>query len=116
MFASFLESADWYKVSYDYIVALLERGVRVLAYNGDYDFIVNWTGSERGPSPPFVMPFPLTHTVTRALEWSGATAYRATTLSAWEVDGEPAGRWRGAGPLTFATIHGAGHMVRALPK
>lgn len=48
---------------------------------------------------------------TDALNWSGANEYRATALSTWEVDGEPAGMWRGAGGLTFATIHAAGHMV-----
>lgn len=34
-------------MSYDHIVALLERGVRVLVYNGDYDLIVNWPGTQR---------------------------------------------------------------------
>lgn len=43
----FRQSYDFFRGSYDYIAALLERGVRVLVYNGDYDFIVNWPGTER---------------------------------------------------------------------
>lgn len=46
------------------------------------------------------------------MDWSGAAAYRATQLQDWLVDGEPAGKWRSASGLTFATIHAAGHMVR----
>jgi carboxypeptidase C (cathepsin A) len=47
-----------------------------------------------------------------ALEWSGADEYANTTAREWVVDGETAGVVRAAGPLTFATISGAGHFVR----
>ncbi|KZV84666.1 alpha/beta-hydrolase [Exidia glandulosa HHB12029] len=92
----FNDSGDFFRGSYDYIASLLERGVRVLAFNGAYDFICNWAGTQRW---------------TDALEWSGSDAYRATKLQDWEVDGQSAGKWRGAGGLTFATIHAAGHMA-----
>ncbi|KAA1476372.1 hypothetical protein DENSPDRAFT_884280 [Dentipellis sp. KUC8613] len=82
--------------SYPYVSALLERGIFVLLYVGDYDWICNWVGSERW---------------TLALEWSGQKEFQAQALRAWTVDGEAAGVTRKAGRLTFATVKGAGHMV-----
>ncbi|KZV78033.1 alpha/beta-hydrolase [Exidia glandulosa HHB12029] len=89
----FQQSGDYIRGSYEYIASLLERGVRVLAYNGAYDFVCSWSGTQRW---------------TDALEWSGAEAYRATKLQDWEVDGQSAGWWRGASGMTFVTIHAAG--------
>lgn len=50
--------------------------------------------------------------MTLALEWSGQEAFRADTLKEWKVNGAPAGVVRSGGGLTYATIAGAGHMVR----
>ena len=50
--------------------------------------------------------------MTFALEWSAHDAYRSAELREWLVDGEVAGKTRSGGGLTFATIAGAGHMVR----
>ncbi|KAK0438471.1 serine carboxypeptidase [Armillaria borealis] len=80
----------------DYVAALLERGVKVLIYVGSYDWICNWVGNERW---------------TLALEWSGQTEFATKELRDWYVDGKPAGKTRSAKGLSFATIHGAGHMV-----
>ncbi|PCH38417.1 serine carboxypeptidase [Wolfiporia cocos MD-104 SS10] len=79
-----------------YIAALLERGVRALIYVGANDWICNWVGNER---------------MTLGLEWTGQDGFVAEPLREWEVDGEVAGLTRSAGPLTFATLYGAGHMV-----
>lgn len=46
-----------------------------------------------------------------ALEWHGQDAFVKESLKDWTVNGEVAGLVRTAGPLTFATIYGAGHMV-----
>ncbi|KAK0448417.1 serine carboxypeptidase [Desarmillaria tabescens] len=80
----------------DYVAALLERGVKVLIYVGSYDWICNWVGNERW---------------TLALEWSGQTEFATKELRDWYVDGKPAGKTRSAKGFSFATIHGAGHMV-----
>ncbi|KAH9934973.1 serine carboxypeptidase [Fomitopsis serialis] len=79
-----------------YIGALLERGVRALIYVGANDWICNWVGNDR---------------MLLDLEWTGQEAFVKESLTEWTVDGAAAGLTRNVGPLTFATIYGAGHMV-----
>ncbi|PFH46824.1 hypothetical protein AMATHDRAFT_68987 [Amanita thiersii Skay4041] len=93
---AFHNALDEYHETQHYITALLERGVRVLIYVGSYDWICNWVGNERW---------------TLDLEWSGKEEFVKQGLREWLVDGKRAGQVRKAGPFTFATIDGAGHMV-----
>lgn len=51
---------------------------------------------------------------TSKFEWTGKEAFVAQVLRPWTVDGKEVGVARGANGLTFATMHGAGHMVSAL--
>jgi len=94
--AAFESSLDGAFPSQYYIAALLERGIRALVYVGDSDFMCNWIGNER---------------MALDLEWTGQSQYAALPLRKWEVSGEVAGVARSHGPLTFATIAEAGHMV-----
>lgn len=80
------------------VAALLERGVRILIYAGDYDFACNWVGQERW---------------TRALDWTRRDGFAEAQLRPWKVDGEVAGITRSFAHFTFATVKGAGHLVRA---
>ena len=51
--------------------------------------------------------------MTLALDWTGKDAFGAEPLREWTLDGKTAaGVTRKAGPLTFMTLYGAGHMVR----
>ena len=50
--------------------------------------------------------------MTLRMEWSGQKQFVKQPLTEWFVDDIVAGRTRTGGPLTFATLHGAGHMVR----
>ncbi|KAH7919224.1 alpha/beta-hydrolase [Leucogyrophana mollusca] len=84
--------------TYTHVAALLERGVRALIYVGTYDWICNWVGNERW---------------TLGMEWTGREAFVKEELRDWKVAGEVAGQTRSANGLTFATIYGAGHMVRS---
>ena len=52
--------------------------------------------------------------MTLAMEWSGKDSFGAQPLRDWKVDDVVAGVTRSAGPLTFATVYGAGHMVRVV--
>ncbi|KIP06688.1 hypothetical protein PHLGIDRAFT_128116 [Phlebiopsis gigantea 11061_1 CR5-6] len=79
-----------------YIGALLERGVRVLIYVGANDWICNWVGNER---------------MTLELEWTGQNEFVSKPLRDWKIGDRAVGVTRSAGPLTFATIAGAGHMA-----
>ena len=50
--AAFNARLDKYAVpSQHYVAGLLERGVRVLIYVGDYDWICNWVRAMAGPDP-----------------------------------------------------------------
>ena len=51
--------------------------------------------------------------MTLNLEWTKQAEYRSQPLRTWIVDGNVAGMTRSGGGLTFATITGAGHFVRA---
>lgn len=63
---------------------------------GDYDFICNWIGNKKW---------------TESFEWTGKKAFVQQQLRPWMVNGKQAGITRAAKGLTYATVHGAGHMV-----
>ena len=52
--------------------------------------------------------------MTLKLEWTQQETFASQPLLEWFVDGEVAGKTRRAGPLTYATIKDAGHLVRQL--
>ncbi|KAI0696281.1 serine carboxypeptidase [Cytidiella melzeri] len=82
-----------------YIEQLLERDIKVLVFAGDVDWICNWIGNER---------------MTLDLAWHGQEEFASKPLRKWNVTFDArsyeAGLTRSAGSLTFATIHGGGHM------
>ncbi|EIN12211.1 alpha/beta-hydrolase [Punctularia strigosozonata HHB-11173 SS5] len=81
-----------------HIAALLERGIKVLIYVGEYDVLCNWLGNLH---------------MALNLEWTGAEGFEAAAFRGWEVEegGGQVGKVRASGGLTFATVAGAGHMV-----
>jgi carboxypeptidase C (cathepsin A) len=46
--------------------------------------------------------------VEKTLQWSGKEGFTAESLRTWTVDGQKAGITKSHGPLTFATVYGAG--------
>jgi carboxypeptidase C (cathepsin A) len=94
---AFNAAQDGLHSSTEYVSALLARRVRVLIYVGTYDWICNWIGNEAW---------------TRTLEWHGEKDFASLPLREWKVDGHVVGKTRSAHGLTFATVDGAGHMVR----
>ena len=92
-------AGDLYHQNEHYVAELLERGVKVLIYVGEYDFICNWLGNERW---------------TLDMLWSGQSGFQREPLREWLVDDKPAGKTRTYGNLTFATVYGAGHLVSVI--
>ena len=88
---------DWME-SFAYTIPdLLKDGVRVLIYDGDMDFVVNWIGDKAW---------------TMALEWEGKEKFNNEgdhTYSA--ADGSIAGYARTVDNFTFLRVANAGHMV-----
>ncbi|KAL6516715.1 Serine carboxypeptidase-like 48 [Orobanche gracilis] len=87
---------DWMRNLEIGIPALLEDGIKLLVYAGEYDLICNWLGNSRW---------------VHAMEWSGRRKFVAAKTSPFSVDGKEAGLQKGYGPLTFLKVHNAGHMV-----
>ncbi|KAJ0970148.1 hypothetical protein J5N97_023025 [Dioscorea zingiberensis] len=87
---------DWMKNLEVGIPALLEDGVKVLIYAGEYDLICNWLGNSRW---------------VQSMEWSGQQNFISSPELPFMVDGEEAGLLKTYGPLSFLKVHDAGHMV-----
>lgn len=94
----FLFNGDWMKPFVRHIPVLLEKGIQVLIYAGDADYICNWIGNKAW--------------VTE-LEWFGSEGFRNATDYEWisKTTGKSAGEVRSYGHLTFIRVYNAGHMV-----
>ncbi|XP_076902159.1 serine carboxypeptidase-like [Bidens hawaiensis] len=75
---------------------LLEDGIKMLVYAGEYDLLCNWLGNSRW---------------VHAMEWSGREEFVASVDVPFVVDGSEAGLLKTHGPLAFLKVHDAGHMV-----
>ncbi|CAF1890048.1 serine carboxypeptidase-like 47 [Brassica napus] len=78
------------------IPALVEDGINVLVYAGEYDLICNWLGNSRW---------------VEQMNWSGQKDFGAAKTVPFLVDGKEAGLMKNHGPLTFLKVHDAGHLV-----
>ncbi|OMP02416.1 Peptidase S10, serine carboxypeptidase [Corchorus olitorius] len=87
---------DWMKNLEVGIPALLEDGIKVLIYAGEYDLICNWLGNSKW---------------VHAMKWSGQKEFGAAPTVPFLVDGSEAGKLKSHGPLAFLKVHDAGHMV-----
>ncbi|PHU14274.1 Serine carboxypeptidase 3 [Capsicum chinense] len=87
---------DWMRNLEAVIPPLLEDGIKLLVYAGEYDLIFNWLGNSRW---------------VHAMEWSGLKDFGAARSVPFTVDGEEKGIQKNHGPVTFLRVHDAGHMV-----
>ncbi|KAL2326689.1 hypothetical protein Fmac_025747 [Flemingia macrophylla] len=87
---------DWMRNLEVGIPGLLEDGISLLVYAGEYDLICNWLGNSRW---------------VHAMEWSGQKEFAASLEVPFVVDGLEAGLLKSYGPLSFLKVHDAGHMV-----
>nr|GMD25401.1 serine carboxypeptidase-like [Ipomoea batatas] len=88
--------SDWFKNLAVGIPSLLQDGINLLVYAGEYDLICNWLGNWRW---------------VQALQWSGQKGFGAAPNVTFSVDGKEKGIQKRFGPLTFLKVHDAGHMV-----
>ncbi|KAK2370895.1 serine carboxypeptidase [Trifolium repens] len=87
---------DWMKNLEVGIPALLEDGIKLLVYAGEYDLICNWLGNSRWVD---------------AMQWSGQKEFNSSVATPYLVDSEEAGTLKSHGPLAFLKVKQAGHMV-----
>ncbi|KAL1187819.1 Serine carboxypeptidase-like 49 [Cardamine amara subsp. amara] len=87
---------DWMRNLEVGIPTLLEDGINVLVYAGEYDLICNWLGNSRW---------------VNAMEWSGKTNFGAAEEVPFVVDGKEAGSLKTYQQLSFLKVRDAGHMV-----
>lgn len=78
------------------LAMLLDAGVRVLLFAGQYDLIVNHMGISK---------------LLRSLEWKGKEGYSAAANGVFMMKKVPAGYIKEYENLAFVVISGAGHMV-----
>ncbi|XP_071709904.1 serine carboxypeptidase-like [Rutidosis leptorrhynchoides] len=87
---------DWMRNLEVGIPGLLEDGIKMLVYAGEYDLICNWLGNSRW---------------VHAMEWSGKEQFKSSSEVRFAVSGSDAGLLKSYGPLSFLKVHNAGHMV-----
>ncbi|KAK2996103.1 hypothetical protein RJ639_029531 [Escallonia herrerae] len=87
---------DWMRNLEIGIPGLLDDGIKLLVYAGEYDLICNWLGNSRW---------------VHAMEWSAQKAFVAAPSVPFSVDGSEAGQLKSHGPLALLKVHNAGHMV-----
>ncbi|EOA32583.1 hypothetical protein CARUB_v10015873mg [Capsella rubella] len=87
---------DWMRNLEVGIPELLEDGINLLVYAGEYDLICNWLGNSRW---------------VNAMDWSGKTNFGAAEVVPFLVDGKDAGSLKTYEQLSFLKVRDAGHMV-----
>lgn len=80
------------------VQSLLQNGLRMMFYNGQWDMMCNHYNTEK---------------LLLNLDWNGSAEYQDAEKYTWTVEGmqEPAGFSQQGGNLTYLVVTGAGHMV-----
>ena len=99
--AGFAAHMDKWRVpTQQYVAELLTRGIHILIYAGTYDWQCNWVANKLW---------------VEKLQWSGHDSFNEQEWRVWGLNKTiGAGITKSSGPLTFATVWGAGHMVNPL--
>ncbi|KAL9122525.1 MAG: hypothetical protein Q9187_000925 [Circinaria calcarea] len=82
--------------AYSIIPRILDQGIGVHIYSGDYDFLINHVGTEL---------------VIQNMTWNGHQGFQSPPNKPFIVDGEVAGNWGAERNLTYHRFLSAGHMV-----
>jgi len=87
---------DFMKSYHQVIPGLLAKGIKVLVYAGDADFICNWIGNKHW---------------TLELDWEGKNEYNAAKDVEQKMEGVAVARVRKHKNFAFTQVFAAGHMV-----
>ncbi|KAF7974316.1 hypothetical protein HWV62_12482 [Athelia sp. TMB] len=98
VYDNFEETGDWMRTSKPDLESVINSGVRVLIFDGDADYILNFNGVE---------------SMVNSLVTDFSSAYANTVFTPWTVNGQSAGQYRQAGTFSYLRIYGAGHEVAA---
>ncbi|CAK7891269.1 carboxypeptidase Y [[Candida] anglica] len=93
---NFMFAGDWMKPYHKAVIELLEKGLPVLIYAGDKDFICNWLGNQAWAND---------------LDWSGHDEFAKQPVRKWKAGKTHAGDVKNYENFTFLRVFGAGHMV-----
>ena len=94
---NFFFSGDHSKPFQQYVSELLDKGIPVLVYAGDKDYICNWLGN---------------HAWTNALDYGKHDEFKEEPLRPWYTFAKKqAGQVQSYDKFTFLRVYDAGHMV-----
>ncbi|MQL90339.1 hypothetical protein Taro_022916 [Colocasia esculenta] len=93
------------------IPTLIEDGIKLLVYAGEYDLICNWLAIVAIYSYTRLLIRPGNSRWVHSMEWSGQQEFVSSPTKPFVVDGAEAGLLTTHGPLSFLKVHDAGHLV-----
>ncbi|KAG7088981.1 hypothetical protein E1B28_012927 [Marasmius oreades] len=98
VFNNFAKTGDWMRNSRPDLETVINAGVRVIVYDGDADYILNFNGVEA---------------MVDALNTKFSATYKTQVFQPYTVHGQLAGQFKNAGTFSYVRIYGAGHEVPA---
>ncbi|KAJ7779424.1 serine carboxypeptidase [Mycena maculata] len=98
VYDNFAATGDWMRSSLPDLELVIDSGVRVLIYDGDADYILNFNGVEA---------------MIASLNTKFSAEFNQQVFAPYTVDGLLAGQFKTAGTFSYVRIYGAGHEVPA---
>ncbi|KAJ7776963.1 alpha/beta-hydrolase [Mycena maculata] len=98
VYENFAATGDWMRSSLPDLELVIDSGVRVLIYDGDADYILNFDGVEG---------------MIASLNTKFSVEFNQQVFAPYTVDGLLAGQFKTAGTFSYVRIYGAGHEVPA---
>ncbi|KAJ6535565.1 serine carboxypeptidase [Mycena capillaripes] len=98
VYDNFAATGDWMRSSLPDLELVINSGVRVLIYDGDADYILNFNGVEA---------------MIATLNTKFSTQFNQQAFAPYKVNGLLAGQFKTAGTFSYVRIYGAGHEVPA---
>ncbi|KAK7045221.1 carboxypeptidase, partial [Favolaschia claudopus] len=98
VYSNFAATGDWMRTSLPDLEIVINSGVRVLIYDGDADYILNFNGVEA---------------MVASLNTKFSAQFNAQQFAPYKVKGLLAGQFKNAGTFSYVRIYGAGHEVPA---